>query len=322
MNRGMGGTGIAVRDGFNLNFINPASYGSIDSPVSSVFEMGFYIDNNRYRTSEASESKSNGGLLNIDYWFKFSKRWTSTVGLSPFSSVSYKMNTTRSLGSIADVNYLYEGNGNISQLYWGHGFNILKNFSLGFNISYLFGPVFRREAINTVGDVSTLIYENRINANDFKFDAGLQYEFKLEKGKSIVVGVVADNGVTMSARQKSYLLNSSLDTLHTSTGDKLKYEIPSSLGVGLSLQMKRSIVAGDLKFENWGATHTENQNAEFQDVWKFSMGYMYKGNPDAINYIGAVSLRGGFHLQNYYLRIKETDLPWWGFSAGVSLPKC
>ena len=84
--------------------------------------------------------------------------------------------------------------------------------------------------------------------------------------------------------------------------------------------MKRSIVAGDLKFENWGATHTENQNAEFQDVWKFSMGYMYKGNPDAINYIGAVSLRGGFHLQNYYLRIKETDLPWWGFSAGVSLP--
>src|SRR5688572_22391164 len=62
LNRGMGGTGIAVRDGFNLSYVNPASYGSIQSPVSSIYEMGFYIENNSYRTSELSESKSNGSL--------------------------------------------------------------------------------------------------------------------------------------------------------------------------------------------------------------------------------------------------------------------
>ena len=80
----MGGTGIAVRDGFNLNYVNPASYGSIASPVSSVFEMGFYVEHNDYRTTELSESRTNGSLSNINYWFKFLATWSSTVGTYTF----------------------------------------------------------------------------------------------------------------------------------------------------------------------------------------------------------------------------------------------
>ena len=108
----MGGTGIAVRDGFNLNYQNPASYGSIASPVSSVFEMGFYVEQNNYRTADLSESRTNGSLSNINYWFKFLPQWSSMVGLTPFSTVSYKINTTRSLGRISDVDYSYEGERN------------------------------------------------------------------------------------------------------------------------------------------------------------------------------------------------------------------
>src|SRR5689334_4380421 len=62
LNRGMAGTGIAVQDGFNLNHLNPASYGSVTSPISHVFEMGLYGTSNRFSTSESSESKSSGGL--------------------------------------------------------------------------------------------------------------------------------------------------------------------------------------------------------------------------------------------------------------------
>src|SRR5688572_20434075 len=97
LNRGMAGTGIGVRDPYNLNYKNPASLGSIMSPVSSIFEMGFYIERNNNRTNNFSETGSTGSLSNINYWFKFSPRWASTIGLTPFSSVSYKVNTTRSL---------------------------------------------------------------------------------------------------------------------------------------------------------------------------------------------------------------------------------
>src|SRR5688500_16958332 len=131
LNRGMGGAGIAVRDEFNLNYVNPASYGAIQSPVSSIYEMGFYVENNNYKTNELSESKSNGSLTNINYWFKFKPYWSSMVGLSPFSSVSYKIATTQSLGSGSAVDYFYEGSGALSRFYWGNAFTITKNLSLG-----------------------------------------------------------------------------------------------------------------------------------------------------------------------------------------------
>ena len=34
---------------------------------------------------------------------------------------------------------------------------------------------------------------------------------------------------------------------------------------------------------------------------------MYKGNPDAANYLGAVSLRAGFHVQQYPLHDKRHE---------------
>jgi hypothetical protein len=320
LNRGMGGTGIAVRDGFNLNYLNPASYGSIASPVSSVFEMGFYVERNDYRTTDLSESRTNGSLSNINYWFKFLPQWSSTVGLTPFSSVSYKINTTRQLGGISEVDYRYEGDGTISRLYWGNGFSIGKNLSLGLNISYIFGTISRRESVNTLNQASTLTYENRINTNKFDWDAGLQYEVHLKKDKSLVMGVIGDTESTFQGNQKNYLLDGPLDTLRTSKGEKLSYKIPQSYGFGLALQTSRSIVAADLKFDHWNAVNNEHQNVTFLDVWKFSMGYMNRGNPDAISYLGAVSFRAGFHVQRYPLKIKDINLPWWGLSAGISMP--
>jgi hypothetical protein len=65
---------------------------------------------------------------------------------------------------------------------------------------------------------------------------------------------------------------------------------------------------------------SDEQETTLQDTWKFSVGYMYKGNPDATNYWGSVSLRAGFYTQSYYQVIKENVLPWWGMSLGVSLP--
>lgn len=320
LNRGMGGTGIAVRDEFNLNYVNPASYGSISPPVTSVFEMGFYIDHNSYRTNELSESKTNGSLSSMNYWFKFSPRWSSTIGLTPYSSVAYKVSTLRSLGGLPEVNYIYEGSGTISRLYWGHGFTVVKNLSLGFNISYLFGTITKSESINVSNQAGSLIYENKINTNKFNVDAGIQYGVSLNKRKSLVVGLVADKGTTFNAKQRNYLYDGSADTLNTSTGEKIKYTVPSSAGLGLALHSPRSIVASDLKFENWAGVNSREQDVVFQDTWKFSLGYMYKGNPEANDYFGAISLRAGFHIQNYYLKIKENDLPWWGMTLGVSMP--
>ena len=320
LNRGMGGTGIGVRDGFNLNFTNPASYGSIISPVTSVFEMGFYIGHDRYTTEALSESRTNGGLSNINYWFKFLPQWSSTVGLTPFSSVSYKVNTMRSLGGSSNLEYTYDGSGTISRLYWGNAFNILKSLSFGVNISYLFGTISRDESVDIPLYATSLIYQNKTHTNKVALDVGLQYEIHLKKNRSLVVGLVGDLGATFKGNQKNLLLDGSLDTLQASSGDALIYEVPKSGGLGIGLHTARSILAADATFENWGAVSTSEQETSYQDVFRFSMGYMYKGNLDAPTYLGTASLRAGFHVQQYPLAVKGTALPWWGLTAGMSLP--
>ncbi|HEY9008660.1 hypothetical protein [Ohtaekwangia sp.] len=318
MNRSMGGVGIGIQDDFNLNPVNPASYGAISSPITHVYEIGLYVESNRYRSVQNTDSKSTGGINNINYWFKFSKWWAASAGLAPFSSVGYKITTPRALGASSDVNYTYSGSGNLNQLYMGNAFNIVKNLSLGVNIAYIFGSTTKSENIDLA--TQSLTYQNQIVARKVNVDFGAQYRFNFKK-RALVVGVVYDDGVTFHGKQRGSLYDANADTLTSSAGKKLTYKIPMSAGIGLGLHSRLSVIAADLKYTKWTSASFSDQNGlVFQDTWKLSAGYLYKGNPNAENYFGLASLRAGFYVQQYQLKLDGTSFPSWGLSAGVSLP--
>ncbi|MEO7991114.1 MAG: hypothetical protein ABI663_16310 [Chryseolinea sp.] len=319
LSRSIGGTGIAVQDEYSINPVNPASYGSIKSPITHIHEIGMYLESNRYTSQSVMESKTTGGITNLNYWFKFAKWWSATGGLAPFSTVSYKIKTTRELATTSLVNYTYEGSGNINQLYLGNSFNVVKNLSLGVHATYLFGSIIKSESIDISDEASYLTYENKIVARKFHFDFGLQYKINL-KNKSLIIGAVADNGLTLTGQQQNALYDQNTDTLSSAVGKDVHYKLPRYAGVGLSLQSKRYTIAADLKYENWSKAQYADEEVIFQDTWKFSAGYIYKGSPDATNYFGLISLRGGVNVQQYPLKVKGTSSPMWGASAGISLP--
>lgn len=318
LNRGMAGVGIGIQDEFNLNHANPASYGSITNPISHLYEIGLYVESDRFQTSKMTDSKSSGGLTNISYWFKFKPWWSAVAGLSPYSSVSYNISTQRDLGALTDVDYNYYGSGNISSVYLGNSFQLTKNLSLGVTGSYLFGSIVKNESIDL--STGTLTLENKIATHKFALDYGLQYKIKLAK-RSLVIGAVANSGLTLKGKQSGALYDSNADTLDNSSGESVYYKLPASVGMGLGLHSKRSIIAADLKFTNWAkANFSDDQDIIFQDTWKFSAGYVYKGNPNAENYWGLISVRSGFHVQQYQLKLKGNNFPAWGVSMGISLP--
>jgi hypothetical protein len=319
LNRSIGGTGIGVQDDYSLNPVNPASYGSIVSPVSHVYEMGMYVDANKYQTSNLSESKGTGSITNLNYWFKFSKWWAATVGLTPYSNVGYKITANRQLAAAANVGYTYEGSGNINQLYLGNGFTITPNLSAGFHLAYLFGNITKTESIAPNGESSALTYSNQVVARKLDLDFGLQYKINFGK-RALIIGVVADDGMTLHGSQEGSLYDAAADTLDSGKGKSLTYTLPASIGGGLSLRSKRSTLATDLIFENWRAANYEGQDVVFQDTWRFSAGYIYHGNPNAEHYLGAASLRAGFYVQDYALKLSGQSLPAWGLSGGLSLP--
>ncbi|RAW00007.1 hypothetical protein [Pseudochryseolinea flava] len=319
LNRSLGGTGIGIQDNANLNTMNPASYLSISQPVTHVFEIGMYAENNRYTTNAMNVSKINGGLSNINYWFRFKPGWASVLGLSPYSSVSYDILTTKTVADNSKANYRYTGSGNISQLYWGNAFKIFNNFSAGVHLSYLFGSINRSESITGSG-TEGLQLDDKIFTNKLSIDYGIQYRMPFKNHRSLIWGATFQNGLKLNGNSDLTLYNTDGDTLTSQAGTNTDYKMPRTVGSGISFRTKRSLIAADAVFRQWSKASYSTSDKTFQDTWRMSLGYSYLGNENAESYLGLISLKAGVYMQNHYMKIRGNSITNYGFSFGAGIP--
>lgn len=188
-NIGMGGIGMAERPLFNVNMVNPASYSSLlitefDVAVTSTFA--------RLSTANLTQKKSGTTFSYFALGFPVvNKKWGAALGLVPFSNVGYKMVSPETDPVAGGVNFTYEGTGGINRVFLGNAVTIKKNFSVGFNASYLFGSIDR---ISTTEFSEANFFNSRFTSNtiirDFYFDFGLQYVFdslKMARSDSLVM---------------------------------------------------------------------------------------------------------------------------------------
>lgn len=318
-NRSLGGTGIGIQDPSNLNTLNPAAYLSISHPVTHLFEIGMYAEKNTYGTKLMSTSKINGGMSNLNYWFRFKPEWASTIGLSPFSSVSYDVSTSKTIADNTKGNYRYSGSGNVSQLYWGNSVKLFRNFTAGVNLSFLFGSISRSETIEGTS-TDGLQLDDKIFTSKFNIDYGVQYHIALPKHRSVTIGATFDNGLKLHGTSDLTLYEIDGDTLSTHEGSDVDYRLPLSIGSGISFRTRRSLFAVDAVFKQWSKASFSNMTTAFQDTWRMSAGYAYLGNQNADTYWGLISLKGGVYAQNHYMQLRDHQIMNYGFSLGAGLP--
>jgi hypothetical protein len=136
--RAMGGLGAAYSSNEGINYANPASYAKLDL---IAFEGGITGGVNRV---SSNFNKGKAGNVNLSY-LAFSMPvkkniWVTSFGLVPFSQKDYLVVDTASVSANSSVANIFEGSGTLYNIYWGNGFKY-KDFSLGFNIGYLFGSL-------------------------------------------------------------------------------------------------------------------------------------------------------------------------------------
>jgi hypothetical protein len=318
LNQSLGGTGYGVQHDEMLNYMNPASYTSIKKNISHMFDIGMYVEQNRYNMKANGETATAGGLARINYWFRLKEWWSASVGLSPYSSVSYNIKTGLDLGT-GGTSYYYDGDGTSSQLYFGNGFSLSKNLSVGFTGYYVFGTITRTESVRSQEQGIGLTLENELFTRRFNYDVGAQYKIDLKKN-SLILGVIFEPGLTLSGRNKVTLLNEDQDTLTSYSSNTTTYKLPAKIGGGISYRMQNSIIAFDAKFQPWTVADYSDQEVRFQDSWRFSAGYSYEGKANPENYWDVIALRFGAYMQRYPMIIEGARLPSWGYSIGVGLP--
>ena len=90
----MGGIAYGLRDKYQTNFANPASYTAVDS-LTFIFDGAVSLQNTNLSNGTLKRNAKNSSFDYITMQFRASK-WTAiSLGLLPYSNVGYSMGEYR-----------------------------------------------------------------------------------------------------------------------------------------------------------------------------------------------------------------------------------
>ncbi len=336
-NLSMGGTGIGTRSSSQINYLNPASYTEIDT-MSFLFDFGLSGSQTRYTTNTLESQLSNYNIHHIAIGFGITKNWKSSIGVLPYSSVGYDIVENKFLSGAGLVDYNYKGRGGLNRIYFGNSVRFLNHFSVGLNLSYLFGYLNYSKSVEFPADAAaaTTTIENRLDIGDMTYNLGFQYHDSFNEKYFLTLGVIFDNDSKLKTTQKlvqttfypgvgvnigdtiiidpSFVVNSEDKAVETM--------LPRNMGIGFSFGIKNKLtLAGDYSTQEWSKSFIPGKTDTLVNSSSINFGIEYTPNEQALQgYYNRMHYRLGGYYSNNYLRIREQQLQDYGISFGVGLP--
>ncbi|MDE6249858.1 MAG: hypothetical protein K2M29_09150 [Paramuribaculum sp.] len=324
--RQMGYTGYAMTSGREVNMMNPASYAAVDT-LTFLFDMGLDLSFISSSDADAKRDEQGGGLDYISMLFPVAKNMGVSIGLVPYSSVGYAFGT-----DIDNGLYTRQGNGGINQLYAGYAIRPFKGFSIGANISYLFGNTQNViYAYTTTG--STSAFAQTIDIRDWNIQAGIQYTLRINPDHALTAALTYSPGktllghATVTKQDVTSGLNELPDTLsHISLRNN--FSIPDKWGAGLNYRYKdRLQVEADFTYMPWSnakfAAMDGFEATRFADRYQGSIGASYTHAVRG-NYFSRITYRiGALYNRDYMTVSSGNDLNHvreYALTCGLGLP--
>ncbi len=336
----MGGASLALPDGLNINFDNPASYHSLNLTTFNVGFEGSFI-NQEQESPAISISNNRSGMRNLSVGVPLFDWWGSAVALKPYSFKGYEISSTRTVASdpnsgIIDV---FTGEGGLNSLIWGNSFEVAKGFSLGFNLNYLFGSLRESTTVNfTDFNLLDTRSDQESQINGFFFNYGMRYQYETENDRFWSVAATFKNKSMLNAVNTNfqYTLDglNSQDTLVGGTTVDGEFQMPSELGFGLSYGKQ---VEGAMQ-SAWAFTadYQSYQGSEFSspvsnsnnlvDGYRAELGgfftprYTFKNLERGTGFFNNTEYRFGGFYEKTPINISGTDLYNYGITFGLGLP--
>lgn len=327
--RQMGGVGYAMNSGRQINVMNPASYAAADS-LTFLFDMGVDLTFINMKegavgdTPAASASRKGGGLDYITMQVPIGKRMGASLGLVPFSSVGYSFGS-----AIANGISSRQGSGGLNQLYLGFAGRIFKGFSLGANVSYLFGTTVNDIYITADGSTSssTSLYEKVMEVRDWRLQLGAQYNLNIGQDHRLTAGLTYTPGKSLLG--KAWVTKYDVDADQAPTGQdttKLRHHasLPDTWGAGLSYRWQnRLFVEADFTYQPWAKEKTLNlpnfEPTKFADRYQVAVGAEFTPSLRG-SYIKRIAYRAGAFYNRDYVMVGDNNVREFGVSFGFGFP--
>lgn len=339
VNRSMGGISAAVSDAAFLNTVNPAAPANLlftTLDIAMEYNGRNLIDNNtigNYRSNNAIISYLQVGLPLLNGNKKaFNKQvmWSVNFGLKPISKINYKVETN-TFNNLENVQNLYEGTGGLNEAFAGTALKI-KNLNLGVSTGYLFGEKDYSNRLLFLNDSVAYYkanYETNTRYGGMFLKAGAQYGFKIKDGM-IRLGAYGNlkGSYTASKDQNvetfTYDQNGNttqIDSVYSNTGVKGKINLPSTIGVGFSVERPHVLFGADFETTNWDDYEFFGQKDFVTNSWIAKAGIQFIPASSSTNkgYFNFVKYRAGVSFGKDYINA-DGELPVYTVSVGAGFP--
>jgi hypothetical protein len=333
--RGMGNITSAFENPYEVNSDNPASYSFLQR---TTFEAGMMASTRsiaasggyHYTTGTASIAYLNLGI-------PVNKNSGLCLGFRPYTRSYYSLIDTITGSPIGTVARSYNGEGSLNYAYLGAAVKY-KGLSVGFNAGYMFGTFHNSSLTIPIDDSPTNRayigdYTNFTRIGGIYWKGGLMYERKIDSDYTFRVGGTFTISQNITERLSAYQISNYNfgDTIVNDTSSRL-----DNVRGALRLPLSYSIGVMIVKNDKWGLglDYTATQWSTFNSTpdtslksgigsssYKISIGGEYTPNANNIrNYFSRVTYRLGFYYGNDYLNLNNNTLPYYGITAGTSLP--
>lgn len=277
--RSMGGVGVASRQAGTINLLNPAGL-SMVSRKSFLLNFGGEGQNYyNYQTLDGVNKKSAHNSFNIRdiaILIPLHKGLGFSVSVTPYSSVGYQMLYDHAFdvndpvwGNVGRVNYQYQGEGDITEVKFGVGYQVMKNLSIGVAAQYYWGDIDRGFVMVPVsitggGTFNSITGQSEYAVSRFKAQVGVQWNAILTDQRILTFGATYDFGGDLSPKVTETI--SGDDIYSTAVKDDtyhMALALPRKLVVGAYYQTARWAVGLDYDYQNWTSG---NQTSEMTGV--------------------------------------------------------
>lgn len=329
-NMAMGGVGISNANPWYVNNMNPALL--VNNYVVS-FQAGMQLENRTINDGANSLQNGSGNLNYLVMAFPVKPgKWTTSIGLMPYSGVNYKLNTTKDvIGANTSVFSEETGTGGVNQFYWSNGVRINKYLAVGARVNYLFSSIVSESsqslAINRLVTFFPSVYE-RTYVKDLSFSTGvtLQKDSLFGKNYKVALGFIYDfrtdiNTQTTQRIDRRSITGVIIDstTVASSSGTAV---MPQNYGVGLSFgRMNHWTFATDVQIMDYN--QLAGFSRPFQTTTGLRAGAGFEITPDPtglINFLKRMTYRVGGTYERYPYLVNGNQVKDLGITFGLSMP--
>lgn len=335
-NKGLGGSSIALRPQNQLNYLNPASFSAQDT-TSFILQLGL---NGQYANIITGVDAQRTFNMNIDYitvGFPVTNWWNASIGAAPYSRIQYFFREEINESILGEgMTFDYSGFGGFNEFYIGNSFEISEVLSLGFNASYLFGSLDRKQiSYLTEKSAISASVENTTNyiSSDFYFKGGIQFYPTIGEKHQIILGATYDfrSNIDVKLKGKTLRFNTantggiSTDSLNFSIDTLAPLVLPSKIAVGFSyIYDKKLLFTAEYIKQDWTGTNIANSNfkAGLYESYRFGAEFTPAPLSNRLRepYYKRINYRLGGNYTKTYLYTNERNISDYSVSAGLGFP--